>query len=108
MKIFLQIKNVKKYSFNIIKNKNDELKKNSINIKLFNANKNSSKLTRIYKSLNYFNHDYFLVTYGDGLANINFNKQIKFFKKIGNKNLVSVNKIRSQYGHIIFSKIKKF
>ena len=48
-----------------------------------------------------------MVTYGDGLANINFNKQIKFFKKIGNKNLVSVNKIRSQYGHIIFSKNKK-
>ena len=104
---FTNKKNIKKYSFNIIKNKNDYLKKNSINIKLFNANKNSSKLTRIYKSLNYFNHDYFLVTYGDGLANINFNKQIKFFKKIGNKNLVSVNKIRSQYGHIIFSKNKK-
>ena len=41
-----------------------------------------------------------MVTYGDGLADIDFDKQINYFNKIKKKNLVTICKIRSQYGHV--------
>tara|TARA_B110000003_G_C16609450_1_gene518825 strand:+ start:307 stop:1047 length:741 start_codon:yes stop_codon:yes gene_type:complete len=93
-------KNIKKYKFNILNNKNILIKKNHINLKLFNASEKSSKLSRIYKSTKFFNSNYFMVTYGDGLADIDFDKQINYFNKIKKKNLVTICKIRSQYGHV--------
>ena len=44
-KFFQNGKNIIKYKFNIIKNKKTPFKKNSINLKLFNANEKSSKLS---------------------------------------------------------------
>ena len=103
-KFFQNRKNIIKKKFNIIKNKKTNFKKNFINLKLFNANEKSSKLERIYKSTKFFNNNFFMVTYGDGLANINFHKQLKFYNKNKKKNLVTVYKIRSQYGHVKISK----
>ncbi len=109
-KFFYNKKNQKKYKLNILESKNTEFKKKYINIKLFKTKKSATKLERIYKSIKYFKNNFFLVTYGDGLANINFKKQINFFKK-KNKNLVTVFNSRSQYGHVILTslnKVKKF
>lgn len=100
-------KNIKKYNLNILKNKKNELKNYCINIKIFNAREKSSKLERIYKSTNYFKNKNFMVTYGDGLANINFDKQLSFFKKKQEKNVVTTFKIKSQYGHVKASKKKE-
>ena len=52
-----------------------------MNILLFDAGKKSSKLKRIKDSIEYFKNKYFLVTYGDGIANINFYKYVKMFEK---------------------------
>tara|TARA_B100001175_G_C19477426_1_gene625147 strand:+ start:719 stop:1483 length:765 start_codon:yes stop_codon:yes gene_type:complete len=104
IKYFNNKKNIKKYSFNILNKNNDKIKSGHINIQIFNARKNSTKLYRIFKSLKYFESNHFLVTYGDGLANINFNKQLFKLRKKQNHNIVTVFKIRSQYGHVNFSK----
>lgn len=96
--------NIKKYSFNILNSKRNNFKKQCINIRFFNAKKNVTKLNRIMSSLKYFENKFFLVTYGDGLANINFHKQLAYFKNKKINNVVSVFKIRSQYGHVKYSK----
>ena len=109
-KFFNNKNNQKKYKINILKKSDQEVKKNYINIKLFNTKKTASKLERIYISTKYFQNNFFLVTYGDGLANINFKKQLNFFKKKRN-NLLTVFNSRSQYGHAILgsqNKVKKF
>ena len=102
--------NKKKYKINILKKNDQYLKKDYLNIKLFNTKRTASKLERIYKSTKYFENSFFFVTYGDGLANINFKKQLNFFKKKKN-NLVTVFVSRSQYGHVVSgnqNKVKKF
>ena len=42
--------------------------------------------------------DYFLMTYGDGLSNININKQILLFKKLNKRALVAAVKQPSRFG----------
>ena len=98
-KFFNKKKICKKYKFNILKSKKDIVKTNYINIKLFDSRKNITKSQRIYESLKYIKTNFFLVTYGDGLADINFNKQLNFFYK-SKKNILTTFKIRSQYGHV--------
>lgn len=87
-----------KYNLNIIINKNKNLDPKLINIELFDSKENATKLERIKKSIEFFKNEFFLVTYGDGLANINFKNQLKLFKK-KLKNIVTIHRARSQYGH---------
>lgn len=107
-KFFKSKKNQKKYNFTLQKKKET----NKVNIKLFNAGLRSSKLLRIFKSLKYLKSEDFLVTYGDGLADINIVKLYKIYSKNNKqKALISTLKKRSQYGHIIINKnktVKKF
>ena len=71
---------IKKNNFKIIRNKRD-IDPSKINIKFFNAGLQTSKLSRIQKSIKFLNQKDFLVTYGDGLADININSlQKKYFK----------------------------
>ena len=81
------------------------VRQSCVNIILFDSGRASSKLTRIKKSLNYSNLNNFFVTYGDGLANINFFKYKKRILK-SNKNFFVVKKIKSQYGHLILDNSK--
>ena len=48
---------------------------------LFNAGKKTSKLNRIKNSLKYLKNSNFIVTYRDGIANINFKNYFNLFKK---------------------------
>ena len=109
LKFIKNKKYIKKFKINFIINKDDKIKKNSINLKIFNSNKNSTKAERIYKSLVFIDKDFFMVTYGDGLANINIKKQLIFFNKI-KKNIITTFKIKSQYGHVksFMSKVISF
>tara|TARA_Y100000591_G_C21746119_1_gene652069 strand:+ start:219 stop:983 length:765 start_codon:yes stop_codon:yes gene_type:complete len=104
-KFFNDKKIKKKYKLNVILNKNKrfELNPKLINIQLFNTKENATKLERIKKSTELFNNEFFLVTYGDGLANINFENQLKFFRK-RLKNLVTIYRTKSQYGHFDLNK----
>ena len=113
-KFFNSKKNVKKYKFNLL-NKNFKkinIKKNKINISLFDAGKSTNKMRRVVKSLKYIIERDLLIVYGDDLSNIKikeiFKKYIYFKKK---KAIATVYKKRSQYGHVILNKdglIKKF
>tara|TARA_S200000501_G_scaffold53904_1_gene44045 strand:- start:157 stop:669 length:513 start_codon:yes stop_codon:yes gene_type:complete len=86
-KFFNSKKNIKKYKFNLLsKNfKNFNLKKNRINISLFDAGKNTNKMKRVIKSLKYIINNDLLIVYGDDLSNIKikevFKKYIYFKKK---------------------------
>ena len=72
----------------------------------------STKLIRIFKSIKYLENEDFLVTYGDGLADINILKLNQIYiKNNKQKALISTLKKRSQYGHIVIDKnknVKKF
>lgn len=107
-KFFKSKKNQKKYNFTTQKKKIP----NKINIKLFDAGLKSTKLIRIFKSIKYLENEDFLVTYGDGLADINILKLNQIYiKNNKQKALISTLKKRSQYGHIVIDKnknVKKF
>ena len=111
---FLSKKNISKYRFNILKKNysSKDLKANMINISFFNAGNNTTKLSRIFKSLKYIIYEDLLVAYGDDLANINLNQLFKkfyFFKR--KKVIITIYKKKSQYGHIIADNkgiVKKF
>tara|TARA_B100002003_G_C14143945_1_gene550022 strand:- start:2282 stop:3043 length:762 start_codon:yes stop_codon:yes gene_type:complete len=105
LKFFSSKKNLFKYNINIVKNPRlEKINESKINVKLFNAGNTSSKLERIYKSLAYFKEDNFIVTYGDGIANINLKKLVNIYFKEKNKVLLTSFRAFSQYGHVISDK----
>jgi glucose-1-phosphate cytidylyltransferase len=81
------------------KDKLDNFDKSFVNIVLFDAGKKSSKLSRIKKSLKFFNSEIFLVTYGDGIADIKLKKYIKINEQ-NKKAIVACKYVNSQYGHL--------
>ena len=97
--------NKTKYKIKIIKNiKSDKIEKDKINIYLFDAGTRSTKLNRISQSLNYLGDKHFIVTYGDGVANVSIKKLINIYFKNNNKLIVTSFSARSQYGHIVCNK----
>jgi glucose-1-phosphate cytidylyltransferase len=113
VKFFNSTKNKDKYKFNILNSKNNkDYDKDKINITYFDAGRNTTKLSRIYKSLKYIISDDLLVAYGDDLSDIRIDqlfKKFMFFKK--KKALITIFKKNSQYGHVVTDKkgnVKKF
>lgn len=103
-KFFRNKKNNLKFRFNILQNKknNKDFDKKKINISFFDAGKKTNKLNRIYKSLKYVQNENFIVTYGDDIANIDYDKLIKKYKKV-KKPIVTIFKKKSQYGHVLIN-----
>jgi len=94
---------IKKNNFKIIHNSKD-IDSSKINIKFFNAGLQTSKLNRIQKSIKFLNQKDFLVTYGDGLADININSlQKQYFKLKKKVSFISSYYKNSQYGHLNLS-----
>lgn len=90
----------------IFKNKSPyEFNKKNINIVLFDAGKNSSKLLRIKKSIKFFNSENFIVTYGDGIADINLKPYLRIYRE-NNKAIIASKYVNSQYGHLKINKNK--
>ena len=86
----------------------DYFKKNlkRLDIKVVNTGKNTMTGGRIKRIKNYINEENFLLTYGDGLSNVNLNKLIKFHLK--KKNYVTLTAVRPQarFGGIKISGMK--
>ena len=84
--------------------------KNNKNIKVIYTGKNTMTGGRIKRLENYLNKERFLLTYGDGLCDINIKKLVKFHKK--NKNIVTLTATRppARFGGIKISgnKVKYF
>ena len=64
--------------------------------------KKTNKLQRIKKSLKFINSTKLIVTYGDGISNVNINSLVNFSKK--SECTVTAFKIKSQYGHLELKK----
>ena len=79
------------YKSNVIKKYFKKKNYKKYNINLIYTGLNTMTGGRI-KRLNKFLNETFLVTYGDGLSNININKLINFHKK--NKKLVTLTTVR--------------
>ena len=75
-----------------------------IKVNLINTGKNTMTGGRLKRLKNYFNSETFLMTYGDGLSDVNINKLVNFHKK--NKSLATITAVRppARFGSI---KIKK-
>ena len=98
-------RNKEKYKFNLIDAKLKNFKFDKINILLFDAKKNISKLERIKKSLKYLkDFDNIGVNYGDAISNINIRLVYKKFLENNYEAIMSVTKIKSPYGHMIIKK----
>ncbi len=92
---------IKKYFKKKIKN---------LNIKVINTGMKSMTGGRIYRLKKYINENQFMVTYGDGLANVNIGKLLKFHNK--NKKIATISVVRppARWGHVTMKKnlISKF
>ena len=79
-------------------------KKLGWNIKLIETGRNSMTGGRIKRLKKFLNNETFMLTYGDGLSNINLKKLYNFHLR--NKKLVTVTAVRppARFGHL---KIKK-
>tara|TARA_B100000963_G_scaffold352064_2_gene364680 strand:- start:9074 stop:9853 length:780 start_codon:yes stop_codon:yes gene_type:complete len=102
-------KKVKIYTNDKIQNKNQN--NNSISIRIVFTGKNTQTGGRIKRIKKYIKNDYFLMTYADGLSDINLNKLVKFHKKIGKLATVTAIKLRSKFGSLLINsedKVEKF
>ena len=79
-------------------------KKKYKNIKVINTGINSLTGKRIKKLQKYLNHNTFLLTYGDGVSNINLDKLIRFHKK--NKKIATMTVVHppARFGEVKFRK----
>ncbi len=75
-------------------------------ITLVDTGDHTLKGARIHKVREYLNEDYFMVTYGDGLCNINIKQLVEFHKKHGKIATVTGVSPRSSYGQVKESKGK--
>lgn len=97
------------YKGNVIKN---YFKKNNFgwNINLINTGLKTMTGGRLKRLSEYLGNETFMLTYGDGLSNVNLNKLLKFHKK--NKKLATLTAVRppARFGAIKISgkKVKYF
>ena len=79
------------YKSNVIKK---YFKKNSYgwNIKIIDTGKKTMTGGRLKRLKNYLKNETFMLTYGDGISNVNLKKLIEFHKK--NKKLVTLTAVR--------------
>ena len=97
------------YKGNFIKN---YFKKNKVNFKVNLIDTGLKTMTggRLKRLKKKLGNDTFLVTYGDGISNVNLNKLIKFHKK--NKKLITLTAVRppARFGaiKILGNKVKTF
>ena len=85
-------------------------KKLNLNIRVINTGKNTMTGGRVKRLKKFINKERFMLTYGDGLSNLNLKNLIKFHKK--NKNIVTLTAVRppARFGGIKLtgSKVKYF
>ena len=100
--------NQKKFNLNLIKKDTNDILSKKKNILIFDAKEKTNKLQRIKKSLKFINSKKLIVTYGDGISNVNINSLVNFSKK--SECTLTAFKIKSQYGHLELKKniLKKF
>ena len=98
------------YKYEIIKNYFNNYKNTNININVINTGINSLTATRIFKLRKYLNKKTFMITYGDGVCNINIKTLLNYHKK--NKKILTLTAVHPQarFGELEIKKnlVQKF
>jgi len=98
------------YKYEIIKKYFRKKVNKNINVNVINTGKETQTGGRLYKLKKFLKKEQFMLTYGDGLANINIKKLIKFHNK--NKKMVTMTVVRppARWGYvkILGNKIESF
>ncbi len=98
------------YKINYIKKFFKKKKIKNLDIKVINTGNKSMTGGRIYRLKKYLKDDKFMLTYGDGLANIDLNKLIRFHNN--SKKIATLTVVRppARWGHVTIKKklITKF
>ena len=98
------------YKNKIIKNYFNNYKKNKINIRVINTGLNSLTATRILKLKKHLQKQTFMITYGDGVCDVNLRKLLIYHKK--NKKVLTLTAVHPQarFGELEIKNnlIKKF
>ena len=98
------------YKINFIKKFFKKRKIKNLDIKVINTGNKSMTGGRIYRLKKYLKDDKFMLTYGDGLANIDLNKLIRFHNN--SKKIATLTVVRppARWGHVTIKKklITKF
>lgn len=82
------------YKFEIIKKYFNNYKKNKIKINVIDTGLNSLTGKRIFKLKKYLNNQTFMITYGDGVCDINLKKLFYYHKK--NKKILTLTAVHPQ------------
>tara|TARA_Y100000389_G_C17469694_1_gene529198 strand:+ start:1045 stop:1785 length:741 start_codon:yes stop_codon:yes gene_type:complete len=92
------------------RNKNIYTINNNVEVHNLFTGIDSLTSTRLYKGLKYIDDEYFSITYGDGISNVDLNSLRKFH--FSNKSFLTITAVRppSRFGEIIFENdnIKQF
>ena len=92
------------YKYNFIQNYFKKKKLHGLNIKVIDTGNNCLTGGRVYKLKKYINDDLFMLTYGDGLANININKLLQFHKKKNKIATITIVRPPARWGHVTIKK----
>ena len=85
------------YKGNVIKNYFKKNKKDW-DVKLIDTGKNTMTGGRLKRLTKYLKNDRFIMTYGDGLSNVNLKKLIKFHKQIKKQVTLTAVRPKERYG----------
>jgi glucose-1-phosphate cytidylyltransferase len=98
------------YKYKIIKNYFKKLKKKNIKIKIIDTGLNTLTASRILKLKKYLNKKTFMITYGDGICNVNLKKLLRYHKK--NKKILTLTAVHppARFGELTIKKnlVKEF
>ena len=98
------------YKYEIIEKYFKKKVNKNINVSVINTGKETQTGGRLYKLKKFLKKEQFMLTYGDGLANINIKELIKFHNK--NKKMVTMTVVRppARWGYvkILGNKIESF
>jgi glucose-1-phosphate cytidylyltransferase len=98
------------YKFNVIKKFFEKKKIKDLKVEVVDTGNKSMTGGRIYKLKKYITEDQFMLTYGDGLANINIDKLLHFHNLKKRDVTMTVVRPPARWGHVTLNKnlITKF
>lgn len=92
------------YKSNIIKKFFEKKKIKDLKIEIINTGNKSMTGGRVYKLKKYITEDRFMLTYGDGLANINIKKLLYFHNQEKKTATITVVRPPARWGHVTIKK----
>jgi len=98
------------YKINVIKQYFKKKKIKNLKIQVINTGNKSMTGGRVYRLKKYIKENQFMITYGDGLANINIKKLLYFHNRSKKTATITIVRPPARWGHVTLKKnlITKF